>query len=84
MSFKVGDIIICKQNCVMYHNHSIAATKNKSYKITSISDTDFCIVDNSDRQHSFDLDDISESYYGIWFYEQKEYRKLKLEKLNSI
>jgi hypothetical protein len=82
---KVGDIIICKKPCYMSHNDERATTINKSYKIDSIDDYDtLFITDDIDQCHGFYyLDSNNESYYGKWFYTQKELRNLKLKKLNE-
>lgn len=84
IEFKIGDIIICKKNCVFEQSYGIATVENKSYEIVDIDDSEFYIKNDMGFNHSFDFDKNSESYYGIWFCTKKEYRKLKLKKLNLL
>lgn len=77
-----GDIVLCIKNCPMKNGPNkgkIAISKGKVYKIVEIGliNSSFSIIDNFNNNHKF-TDDKE------YFVSLKEYRKLKLNKLNEI
>ena len=84
MIFKIGDILICKKDCVMTISGNAATQSKKSYKIIDVDEYCLYIIDDLEYLHSFDFAKNSNSYYGIWFYNKTLDRKEKLKQLKLI
>jgi len=77
-NIKIGDIIFCKNNRQQFE-YNIIFYAGKSYTITDIDDN--CIYING---IAFMIKFNHGAYsFNEYFYTKKEYRKLKLEKLNN-
>lgn len=76
---KTGDIIYCHKPCIM-DDYSISTRVGKSYTIIEVLETIFYIIDDQEETHSY-----SEYDYEQWFYNPRQTRKLKLDKIiNNI
>jgi len=74
---KVGNKLYC------HNNYKQALTIGNVYTILELQNGEYWIDDDDGSYVYFKLYDWDAFYYAKWFYSEKEYRKLKLEKLNE-
>jgi len=84
---KVGDKIKC--HTPVKDKKGVYFFKGNLYTITEIRISQFLsngldyIIDNDFNKYVFSTDKKGTNYYGKWFFDLKEERKIKLEKLNE-
>ncbi|MCK9446680.1 hypothetical protein M0Q50_07440 [bacterium] len=78
---KVGDIIVCKEDYIVYNSKT--HTKGNKYKILDIRIDDMIVIStDSNTKHglNFSIDNIDSVFHLYkYFYTIQELRKLKLE-----
>lgn len=74
---RVGDKIFCHTSCVVGTSY-VSLSKNKTYTIIEVNDFSFLVLDNYKQYHQ-----LSFFKYKEWLMTEKEYRKLKLKKINE-
>ena len=92
MKYKVGDILICRCDLFNFHGEQILE-KNKIYKITGTGFGDYYVIGNNYFYSKKEREVIKTLWSSVgvapsynmdgYFYTQKEYRRLKLKKIND-
>jgi hypothetical protein len=80
---EIGDILICRNVCVMQYTNQKTTTVGKEYQIVDIGENDdgthLIIIDDYNEEHLFPIDE-----FHPWFYDKKSLLNKKLKKIKCI